>query len=51
VADHPEVCRLMESLLEELTGITMREDCERSETPRCRFHVGREEEHPSPLDS
>ena len=51
VVDHPEVCRLMESLLEELTGIAMREDCERGETPRCRFHVGREEERPSPLDS
>lgn len=40
VVDHPEVCHLVESLLEELTGVSIREDCERGEPPRCRFHVG-----------
>lgn len=47
VPGHPEICRLTESLLEELTGIPMREACERGEQPRCRFHVTGEDE---PLD-
>ncbi|HLG63417.1 MAG TPA: ArsR family transcriptional regulator [Ktedonosporobacter sp.] len=37
--EHPEVCRLAESLLTELVGVPLQEQCEHGETPRCRFVV------------
>jgi predicted ArsR family transcriptional regulator len=49
VAGHPEVCRLTETLLEELTGVPVREACEKGVSPRCRFHVANGKE-PHPLD-
>lgn len=36
---HRGVCQSVESLLAEVTGATVRECCERSERPRCCFHV------------
>src|SRR5215218_4419908 len=39
VAGHPEVCRLMETLLTELVGVPVREQCDRSGPPRCTFAV------------
>ena len=37
--DHPEVCRMAETLLTELAGVPVHEHCERGERPRCRFEV------------
>jgi predicted ArsR family transcriptional regulator len=39
VAEHPEVCRLAEALVAEITGATVRERCERGESPRCVFEI------------
>jgi predicted ArsR family transcriptional regulator len=37
--DHPEVCRMAETLLTELAGVPIHEHCERGERPRCCFDV------------
>jgi predicted ArsR family transcriptional regulator len=37
--DHPEVCRMAETLLTELAGVPVYEHCDRSERPRCCFEV------------
>ncbi|HUG13844.1 MAG TPA: ArsR family transcriptional regulator [Thermomicrobiales bacterium] len=39
VPDHPEVCRLAESLLSTFSKAPVRECCDRGERPRCRFLV------------
>lgn len=39
VADHPEVCRMAETLLAESTGVSIRERCDRGERPRCCFEA------------
>ncbi|HZB84656.1 MAG TPA: hypothetical protein VE288_17615 [Rubrobacteraceae bacterium] len=39
VRDHPEVCRMIETLLSELTGIPVHEHCDRGDRPRCCFEV------------
>ena len=39
VAEHPEVCRLAETLLSEIVGVEVRELCDREGSPRCRFEV------------
>lgn len=39
VAEHPEVCRLAETLLSEVIGLEVRERCDRDGPPRCRFEV------------
>ena len=39
VAAHPEVCRLAETLLSEIIGVEVREQCDREGSPRCRFEV------------
>jgi predicted ArsR family transcriptional regulator len=39
VPDHPEVCRMAEALLAELTGLPIHEHCDRGESPRCCFEV------------
>ena len=39
VAEHPEVCKLAETLLAEIIGSKVEEECDREGTPRCRFHV------------
>ena len=39
VVEHPEVCQLAESLLSEITGAEVREQCERETSPRCSFEV------------
>jgi predicted ArsR family transcriptional regulator len=36
---HAEVCRLVEALLTELTGVPVYECCDRGASPRCRFEV------------
>jgi len=39
VSEHPEVCRLAETLLSEIIGLEVREHCDREGLPRCRFEV------------
>ncbi|HEY8224095.1 MAG TPA: ArsR family transcriptional regulator [Pyrinomonadaceae bacterium] len=39
VSEHPEVCRLAETLLSEIIGSEVREKCDREGPPRCRFEV------------
>jgi predicted ArsR family transcriptional regulator len=36
---HPAVCRVMESLVKELTGASVHECCERAERPQCCFEI------------
>ena len=38
-SDHPEVCRMAESLITELVGVPVYEHCDRGERPRCCFEV------------
>ena len=40
VSEHPEVCKIAESLLQEIIGDSVREICDRNNVPRCRFAVG-----------
>src|SRR5918997_1296108 len=37
--DHPDVCRMAETLVAELAGVPVRERCERGERPRCCFEI------------
>jgi predicted ArsR family transcriptional regulator len=37
--DHPEACRMVETLIAELVGVSVRERCERGVKPRCCFEV------------
>ena len=39
VVEHPEVCELAEALVAEVVGLPVRESCDRSATPKCRFEV------------
>jgi predicted ArsR family transcriptional regulator len=40
VREHPEVCRAVEALVAEVTGLPAREQCDRTDRPRCTFVVG-----------
>jgi predicted ArsR family transcriptional regulator len=37
--DHPEVCRMAETLIAELAGVRVHERCDRGERPRCCFEI------------
>jgi predicted ArsR family transcriptional regulator len=39
VGTHPEVCNLAEALIAQIVGAPVREQCDRTETPRCRFEI------------
>ncbi|MEO8636819.1 MAG: ArsR family transcriptional regulator [Gemmatimonadales bacterium] len=39
VQGHPEICRVVETVVKEVSGITVRERCERGDRPRCVFVV------------
>jgi predicted ArsR family transcriptional regulator len=39
VREHPDVCRLVEALLEEVTGADVSEHCERAGEPHCNFDL------------
>ena len=39
VAEHPEVCRLVEALVAEVVGVPAYERCERESSPRCSFEI------------
>jgi predicted ArsR family transcriptional regulator len=41
--DHPEVCRMAEALINEVTGVTVHERCDRGVRPRCCFEVATSE--------
>lgn len=41
VVEHPEVCELAEALVAEIVGLPVKERCDRGESPRCRFEVGK----------
>jgi predicted ArsR family transcriptional regulator len=40
VSGQPQACDLVEAFIAKLTGVRVREHCERGENPRCRFEVG-----------
>jgi predicted ArsR family transcriptional regulator len=40
VGEHPEVCSMAESMIEEIVGEPVREACDRSASPKCRFLIG-----------
>jgi predicted ArsR family transcriptional regulator len=40
VADHPEICQLAESMIEEIVEQPVREVCDRTGRPRCHFIIG-----------
>jgi predicted ArsR family transcriptional regulator len=40
VAGHPEVCRLMETMLAEVLGVAVRQHCKGAPTPQCSFEIG-----------
>ena len=40
-ATHPEVCELLAAVLTDLLGAEVREKCQRQESPRCCFEVGK----------
>ena len=37
--EHPEVCRMAETLIAELAGVPVHEHCDRGERPRCCFEI------------
>lgn len=39
VTEHPEVCQLAETLVEEIAGVPVQEQCDREGAPRCRFEI------------
>jgi predicted ArsR family transcriptional regulator len=39
VAEHPEVCQAAEAMVTEIVGQPVRETCDRSGTPKCRFEI------------
>ncbi len=45
VREHPEVCRLAETLVEEVVGAQVREQCDRGESPRCCFEITSTKRH------
>src|SRR5215470_9789667 len=40
VAEHPEVCRIAESMIEEMVGLPVKEKCDRSASPKSCFAIG-----------
>lgn len=42
VSKHPEVCRLAQEFLSEVTGLEVREHCRKGEMPRCSFELATE---------
>ncbi len=39
VSEHPEVCKIAESMIEEIVGKPVTERCDRTATPKCRFAI------------
>jgi predicted ArsR family transcriptional regulator len=43
VTEHPEVCKLAESLISEIVGVPVQERCDRDGQPQCRFEIKKAE--------
>ena len=43
VSEHPEICRLAETLLSEIMGLEVREHCRKGSSPQCTFEVTAED--------
>jgi len=41
VAEHPELCRMAQALVAAITGVRVRERCDRSGTPSCSFEISK----------
>lgn len=39
VSEHPEVCQVAESMLSEIVGKPVKETCDRTGSPKCRFNI------------
>lgn len=39
VSEHPEVCQVAESMIEEIVGRPVKEACDRTSSPKCRFEI------------
>ena len=39
VAEHPEVCKLTEAMIQEIVGLEVKETCDRTGPPKCRFRI------------
>ncbi len=39
VSEHPEACQIAESMIEEIVGAKVREVCDRTVSPNCRFRI------------
>jgi len=39
VAEHPEVCRMAEAMVEEMVGLPVEESCDRKHQPKCCFAI------------
>lgn len=39
VAEHPDTCQMVETLISEVVGAQVREHCDREESPRCYFEI------------
>lgn len=39
VSEHPEVCKIAESMVEEIVGGKVQEICDRTASPKCRFQI------------
>jgi predicted ArsR family transcriptional regulator len=39
VAEHPEVCKLTEAMIQEIVGLDVKESCDRTGPPKCRFRI------------
>lgn len=39
ISQHPEVCRLAEAFLSEVTGLKIKERCRKGERPKCTFEI------------
>lgn len=39
VSQHPEVCRLAETFLSEITGLKITEHCQKGDRPKCSFEI------------
>ncbi|MGB7208279.1 MAG: ArsR family transcriptional regulator [Pyrinomonadaceae bacterium] len=40
VSEHPEVCKVAESMIEEIVGTRVKEACHRNGSPKCCFEIG-----------
>ena len=41
VSEHPETCQMVETLISELVDVDVKEECDRTDTPKCRFVLAR----------